>query len=96
MAIKNNARFYKIEPHSKGLGVVAIEYSEKNKKETGWRRNFSTQCLCETAIKKRKIEREQFDRTIVKKSNFSFTESPAYKYDNPIKLRNLGLVDFSK
>ncbi|MEB3492847.1 hypothetical protein [Pasteurella multocida] len=49
---------YSIEPHPKGLGFVVYEQFGKSK--TGWQCNFTSECLCKTAIKLRQKSREEF------------------------------------
>lgn len=84
---------YSIKPHPKGLGFIVIEHiGEFQEGETGWRRYFSSQCLCKSAIKKRKEDRDKMLNTVCKPCRFHVSNAPLYDQ----YLKKLGLVDFSK
>ncbi len=56
MASKDLTRYYKIQPHERGLGFVAIEYIyDRGKIKRLWTsNNHCDESLCEVEIKRRK------------------------------------------
>lgn len=56
MASKDLTRYYKIQPHERGLGFIAIEYIyDRGKIKQLWTsNNHCDESLCEVEIKRRK------------------------------------------
>ena len=61
MASKGLTRYYKIQPHERGLGFVAIEYIyDRGKVKRLWTsNNHCDESLCEVEIKSRKARVKQ-------------------------------------
>ena len=61
MASKDLTRYYKIQPHERGLGFIAIEYIyDRGKIKQLWiSNNHCDESLCEVEIKNRKARVKQ-------------------------------------